>query len=143
MKNRDPPLDISKPGQVTKVCRLRRRRRARGGWLAWPGTTPGYTAEVPTVADSAGWTITWGDGQRFVYPMNWLRSKCPCASCVEEWTGVVKVRFEDVEHVRVKHIGEVGSYAFSIAFSDGHETGFFTYKRLREWGEERAAQDPA
>ncbi len=83
--------------------------------------------------------ITWADGKRFVYPMNWLRSKCPCASCVEEWTGVVKVRFEDVEQVRVKRIGEVGSYAFSIAFSDGHETGIFTYKRLRDWGEELAS----
>ncbi|MCB9832801.1 MAG: DUF971 domain-containing protein [Planctomycetes bacterium] len=82
--------------------------------------------------------ITWGDGARFVYPMNWLRSRCPCASCVEEWTGVVKVRFEDVEQVRVKRIYQVGSYAFGIAFDDGHDTGIFTYRKLRDWGEELA-----
>ena len=83
--------------------------------------------------------IGWADGAISVYPMNWLRSKCPCASCVDEWSGEVKVRFEDVEHVRVKHIGQVGSYAFSISFSDGHETGIFTYRKLRDWGDELAA----
>ena len=30
----------------------------------------------------------------------------------------------------------VGNYAYSIAFSDGHDTGIFTFEFLRELGTE-------
>jgi DUF971 family protein len=33
----------------------------------------------------------------------------------------------------------VGSYAYAIAFSDGHDTGIFTFELLRELGQPAAA----
>lgn len=84
--------------------------------------------------------VSFADGKTFAYPMDWLRSKCPCAKCIDEWTGKLLVHYEDVRGVTVKRMEQVGTYAFSIAFSDGHSTGIFTYKRMREWGEELAAR---
>ncbi len=80
--------------------------------------------------------ITWGDGATSRLPMNLLRARCPCASCINEWTGEVMVKPEDVEDVRVKAMKQMGTYAFSITFSDGHDTGIFTWKKLRELGDE-------
>lgn len=79
--------------------------------------------------------ITWGDGERIVYPMDLLRARCPCAGCVDEWTGQLLVQPEQVKGVRVRKMEQVGTYAFTIHFTDGHGTGIFTYKKLRMWGE--------
>jgi DUF971 family protein len=87
-------------------------------------------------ADEGHIAITWGDGKTIVYAMDFLRSRCPCASCVDEWTGAVRIRYEDVVGVKIKKMEQVGNYAFSILFSDGHGTGFFTYEKLRQWGDE-------
>jgi len=80
--------------------------------------------------------ITWADGKTLHYDMEMLRARCPCATCVDEWTGRVLVRPEDVRGVRVKKIEQTGSYAFTFRFSDGHHTGIYTFRKLREWGEE-------
>ena len=37
--------------------------------------------------DTTSVTITWKDGHRSVYSARQLRLLCPCAQCVEEWTG--------------------------------------------------------
>ncbi len=83
--------------------------------------------------------IKWGDGVETILPMNYLRAKCPCANCVDEWTGEIRVKPEDVDYVRVENMKQVGSYAFTITFTDAHSTGIFTYKRLRDWGDELAS----
>ena len=79
--------------------------------------------------------IEWADGESFEYPVDKLRAACPCASCIDEWTGKVMVRYEDVAGTGFKSITPVGSYAFQVAFSDGHDTGIFTFQRLRRLGE--------
>ena len=88
-----------------------------------------------TKADDDHIAIAWADGREFRYKMDVLRARCPCAGCVDEFTGVVKVKFEDVQGVGIKKVEQVGTYAFSILFADGHQTGIFPFKRLREWGE--------
>ncbi len=80
--------------------------------------------------------IEWADGAKSRLPVDFLRSKCPCAGCVDEWTGKVMVKYEDVAGTTILGMKQVGDYAFSIKFSDGHDTGFFTYKRLRSLGDE-------
>ena len=84
--------------------------------------------------------ITWADGAVTKIAMDTLRARCPCAGCVDEWTGALRIRPEDVEGVTVKSMTQVGNYAFSATFSDGHATGIFTYKRLREMGEGLASE---
>ena len=31
--------------------------------------------------------IRWDDGDTSALPPHWLRARCPCAGCVEEWSG--------------------------------------------------------
>ena len=31
--------------------------------------------------------ISWNDGHESVYPVKFLRENCPCANCIDEWSG--------------------------------------------------------
>ena len=31
--------------------------------------------------------IQWSDGHKGIYSVRYLRQHCPCAACVDEWTG--------------------------------------------------------
>lgn len=76
--------------------------------------------------------ITWTDGRKDTYDVVQLRRKCPCAACIDEWTGEKRLKPESVaETVRPVRIDSVGSYAVQIRFSDGHGTGIYTFQMLR------------
>ena len=75
--------------------------------------------------------IRFSDGTTRAYPLDRLRAACPCAACVDEWTGEVRVSVDMFPNVTLKELEEVGRYAFRIGFSDGHRDGLFTYARLR------------
>ena len=76
--------------------------------------------------------ITWTDGRVDHYDVVALRRRCPCAHCIDEWTGAKRLKPEDVaESVRPVKIDSVGSYALQIRFNDGHGTGIYTFNMLR------------
>jgi DUF971 family protein len=78
--------------------------------------------------------IKWTDGKENLFDVVELRRRCPCANCIDEWTKKPKLKPEDVDDsLRPVKIASVGRYALSIAFSDGHATGIYTYKSLREF----------
>ncbi len=55
------------------------------------------------------------------------------ASCVNEWTGEKILNKDDVpEDLKFNHISIVGRYALNFHFSDGHDTGIFSFKYLQE-----------
>ncbi len=77
--------------------------------------------------------ITWSDGHQSVYPVRDLRLACRCALCIEELTGVKRITPESIPaDVRPIEVGVVGQYAIHIAWSDGHQSGIYTYTHLRE-----------
>src|SRR5262245_9512485 len=77
--------------------------------------------------------ITWSDDSETGYSAAQLRRQCPCAGCVNEWTGERMLRAETIaDDVTFTHISIVGRYALNFHFSDGHETGIFSFKYLRE-----------
>jgi len=77
--------------------------------------------------------IVWEDGHESYFPGHPLRCACHCAECVEETTGRKMLRDEAVpQDVHVLELHPVGNYAISIRWSDGHETGIYTYQRLRK-----------
>lgn len=81
--------------------------------------------------DAAGLTITWANRRQCIDARS-LRLACRCAVCREEVTGAplldpTRVPL-DVTPVR---IWSVGNYALGIAFSDGHESGIYTFETLR------------
>lgn len=76
--------------------------------------------------------ITWRDGHESRYTGAYLRWTCPCAACRGHAPGQVEPpRFEDVRQVRLLGAGAVGSYALRFDFSDGHDSGIFSYEHLR------------
>jgi ATP-binding protein involved in chromosome partitioning len=95
-------------------------------------------SEVPEDIQQAGpdmLGITWKDGHKSLYNVRELRLACPCATCVDEITGEKLLDHKRVpEAVKPERIVGVGHYAIKIDWSDGHDTGIYTFTRLRKMG---------
>jgi DUF971 family protein len=77
--------------------------------------------------------IVWEDEHRTIYPARELRLQCRCATCIEEMTGRALLDPRAVpEDVVAERIELVGQYAIAIGFSDGHATGIYNFRDLRE-----------
>ncbi len=76
--------------------------------------------------------ILWSDGHQSGYAGRDLRLACRCAACIDEWTHETLVQSPAVPaDVRPLRIETVGNYALHISWSDGHNTGIYTYDQLR------------
>jgi ATP-binding protein involved in chromosome partitioning len=76
--------------------------------------------------------ILWADGTRTLHGAFELRQACPCAGCIEEWTGRRMESLDAVpREVRPVTIRSVGRYALQPVWSDGHRTGIYTFRDLR------------
>ncbi|MDA7980718.1 MAG: DUF971 domain-containing protein [Pirellulales bacterium] len=96
-------------------------------------------------------TIAWSDGQQRAYTAGELRKACPCATCREERSqpqssesqntvgndslSLPVISMAETQPLSIADMRPVGSYAYGIQFSDGHDTGIFTLEFLRELGE--------
>jgi len=77
--------------------------------------------------------ITWADGRVCSYQAATLRRACPCAQCVNEWTGQRTLKPEAVaDEVEINDLSIVGRYALNFRWSDGHETGIYSFQYLRD-----------
>ena len=95
------------------------------------GQTEG--AEHAEIAENGELHINWPDGHKSIYTPYHLRVNCRCAHCIDEETGLKTLDDAEVPlDVTINGINQVGRYAIAIAFSDGHNTGIYTFKRLRE-----------
>ena len=91
--------------------------------------------EIKQEGDS-GLRITWADGRVCNYVAAGLRRACPCAQCVNEWTGQRVLRPESIsEELSIADLSVVGRYALNFRWSDGHETGIYSFRYLREFCE--------
>ncbi len=78
-------------------------------------------------------SIRWSDGHASDYSARDLRFACRCAVCVEEMSGKALLRPETIPaFLDLRGVQPTGRYALHIAFSDGHESGIYTFDRLRE-----------
>jgi len=77
--------------------------------------------------------ITWADQRVCDFQAAALRRACPCAQCVNEWTGERTLRPEAVaDEVKIDDLSLVGRYALNFRWSDGHETGIYSFQYLRD-----------
>ena len=87
--------------------------------------------------------IQWSDGQTRSYGVRHLRENCPvCELHRKEQRSAPTChrRFPvlstaEAQPLRIAHMEPMGRYAYSIRFSDGHDTGLYTLDALRELGE--------
>jgi DUF971 family protein len=76
--------------------------------------------------------LVWSDGHESFYGGHYLRCACPCAGCVDEMTGVKTLRDDRVpSDVRPEKVATVGRYALNVLWSDGHDTGIYSFETLR------------
>lgn len=83
-------------------------------------------------------TVRWSDGRVSVYPVLYLRRKSPSAEARAEREAleagplaVLKDR-GGAAALRAESMELVGNYALRVRFSDGHDTGLYTWDYLRE-----------
>ncbi len=78
-------------------------------------------------------SIIWSDDRETRYNAPELRRSCPCAACINEWTGEKMLKDESVSNeLTFTQISIVGRYALNFHFSDGHNTGIFSFDFLRK-----------
>src|SRR5689334_504351 len=93
---------------------------------------------------AGGLMIEWSDGQSRKYTVRELRDACPCASCREKRSQSAEpasllpvLSLSEAQPLTIAKMEPVGHYAYSIEFSDGHDTGIYTLELLRQLGQEK------
>ena len=78
-------------------------------------------------------SIKWSDESETMFTAPQLRRNCPCAACINEWTGDKILDDATVaDDLTFSSIAIVGRYALNFIFSDHHDTGIFSFKYLKE-----------
>ena len=79
-----------------------------------------------------GLIIVWDEGaEGRLLEARALRLSCPCAGCHDEMTGVPLLDPSQVsEDIRPVSVGLVGTYGLRVTWSDGHDTGIYTFEAL-------------
>lgn len=102
---------------------------------AAPATPPRGAAEVAVALDRRGsrtLMIRWQDGHEQEIDLRDLRLACRCAACVDETTGQARLDPATVPiDVTPTRMWSVGNYALGISFSDGHQSGIYSFAHLR------------
>lgn len=92
--------------------------------------------------------ITWSDNVVTHWTVARLRKACPCATCREKKRGQTADEGEpakptmlpvlsaaEAKPLQIDSMNPIGSYAYSITFSDGHSSGIYPFALLRESAE--------
>lgn len=83
--------------------------------------------------------IVWEDGEESYIGSAKLRANSPSASVSGE-KDIFGTQYggesgKDYSNVEIESWTAVGNYAYRFHFSDGHNTGLYTYELLRKLGE--------
>jgi ATP-binding protein involved in chromosome partitioning len=99
---------------------------------------------LPSATGSHRLAIYWSDGMKYTYNAKALRFACPCAVCVDEFSGQRRIVEDSIpEDVALEKALPVGRYGVNLVWNDKHSTGIYTYRYLRELDSEKVAERPA
>lgn len=77
--------------------------------------------------------IDWSDGTSARYPHLVLRAFCPCAHCQGHQGPIQWVDAEwDERALEIGELEEVGTYAIRIGWGDGHSSGIYSFRYLKQ-----------
>ncbi len=77
--------------------------------------------------------VTFDDGRSYQFPIEYLRVYSPSAEVIGHGPGQ-EVLQTGKRLVGIEELLPVGTYAVQIRFSDGHDTGIFSWDYLKELG---------
>lgn len=92
--------------------------------------------------EGLGMEIDWKDGHRSCWSFPWLRQACPCATCQDEREKTGRILGAAAPEppallpmykapVRPDNVQQVGRYAISFGWNDGHTSGIYSWDYLR------------
>jgi len=94
-----------------------------------------WPLEIRLSKDRKTLTVRFDDGADFALSAEYLRVLSPSAE-VQGHSRDQRVTVPGKEEVAIAAIDPVGNYAVRLTFSDGHNTGIFSWSYLRHLGED-------
>jgi DUF971 family protein len=93
--------------------------------------------------EGTGVEIDWKDAHRSHWTFGFLRDACPCATCIEEREASGREPGQPKPQprsalpmykapVRPKEVRPVGRYAMAFDWNDGHTSGIYSWRYLRQ-----------
>lgn len=81
--------------------------------------------------------VEWNDGKNFDIDLVFLRDECPCVNCQGETVLFstyipIKAPFKPAGFYEIGRVEKIGNYAMQIFWKDGHDTGIYSWEKLRE-----------
>lgn len=84
--------------------------------------------------------VQWADGHFSAFPYQYLRDRCPCATCagkapaphVQPSVPPSPFPMFGVNKLKPVRAELVGRYALQVFWSDGHSSGIYAFDHLRE-----------
>ncbi len=104
----------------------------RSGARPWP-------TDISLKKSERTLTVTFDDGAVFTLPAELLRVESPSAEVQGHGAGQKKT-VPGKRNVAITNVEPVGTYALRIIFSDGHDSGLFTWDYLYELGRDADAK---
>lgn len=101
--------------------------------------SPHWPIEVRVKSAERALEIGFDNGQKFSLPAEYLRVESPSAE-VQGHGAEQKRVIGGCRAVGIASVEPVGHYAIRILFTDGHDTGIFSWRYLYQLGEERDAR---
>ncbi len=96
-------------------------------------STAAFPESLELTDDNAVMQITWDDGHLSRLRLDVLRAACPCAMCQgHSPSQSLNLKPDQFPDIRMMDLAPVGRYAYHLVWSDGHDTGIYTLKMLRE-----------
>ncbi|MCI0448382.1 MAG: DUF971 domain-containing protein [Chlorobi bacterium] len=92
------------------------------------------TPQKITVKDKRYLHIIWEDNSESLLLLANLRKNCPCAVCTDERNSRSSgyLPLVSAAQTTLTDIKPVGTYAIQLYWRDGHNTGIYTYEKLKE-----------
>jgi DUF971 family protein len=104
-------------------------------WQSLTGSaTSQHSSTVPTVKydQPSDLMVMMENGVRSTVPPRSLRLACQCAACVDEHTGVSRMKPDRIpSDVRPLGIQPRGNYAVAVHWSDGHASSIYPFEQIK------------
>ncbi len=94
---------------------------------------PNLAVEIRLRTVSRILEVAFEDGARFLLPFEYLRVHSPSAEVKGHGPGQ-EVLVLGKQNVGIRAVEPVGQYAVKLVFDDGHDSGLYSWKYLRELG---------
>ena len=104
--------------------------------------TPANPKEITVSREMRDVRIRWQDGHESVYGFDLLRKECPCALCNDQRgkqsasaglsLTLLSGPILKTGEIQVTEVKPVGRYAINFVWSDGHDSGIYSYNFLRQ-----------